>query len=506
SDHAITVSDGDITLNCADDAIHANATEITSGTSTTIDTSDGSGMVTISGGSINASSDDDGIHADVDLTIGSTNQATEEPTVAIGYALEGLEGATVSVYSGTIDLYTSDDGINAANSTLGSNSNAYPFLLTIEGGSILVNATATGTDDEGSRASGGDGLDSNGSIIMSGGTVEVYAGSNDNGAVDYGDLNSDGWTQTGGTIAAFGSSMSVAPTSGSQAYVVFGGGNGGGTPDGTPGGTPGGGFRPFSSEDSSSLDAQSNTLSATATARTPSSGTTGTGSGSISISSGDTIGIYSSSNASSPLSTYTTKASASYLIYSSPELASGTNYTLASVTSQGTSSGSTGNDSQGQGATDGESNSGGTTEETNSDQSSATSTVAMYRLYNPNSGEHFYTASTTERANLVKLGWKAEGIGWQAPQSGNAVYRLYNPNGGDHHYTASASERDWLVSLGWNYEGIGWYSDENKTTPLYRLYNPNAKTGSHHYTTSAAEANNLVELGWNYEGIGWYGA
>lgn len=501
SDHAITVSDGDITLNCADDAIHANATEITSGTSTTIDTSDGSGMVTISGGSINAASDDDGIHADVDLVIGSTNQATEDPTIAIGYALEGLEGATVSVYSGAIDLYTSDDGINAANSTLGSNSNAYPFLLTIEGGSILVNATATGTDDEGSRASGGDGLDSNGSIVMSGGSVEVYAGSNDNGAMDYGDLSSDGWTQTGGTIAAFGSSMSVTPTSGSQAYVIFGGGNGTGAPSG-----PGGGFRPFSSEDSSSLDAQSNTLSATATAKTPSSGMPGAGSGSVSISSGDTIGIYAASNASTPLNTYTTKASASYLIYSSPALTSGSSYTLASATSQNADSGTTSNDSSEQSPTNGETSSSGNAGETNNNQGTTTSTVAMYRLYNPNSGEHFYTASAEEQAYLVKLGWADEGIGWQAPQSGNAVYRLYNPNGGDHHYTASASERDWLVSLGWNYEGIGWYSDANKTTPLYRLYNPNAQTGSHHYTTSVAETNHLVELGWNYEGIGWYGA
>ncbi|SEO51572.1 hypothetical protein, partial [Denitrobacterium detoxificans] len=58
---------------------------------------------------------------------------------------------------------------------------------------------------------------------------------------------------------------------------------------------------------------------------------------------------------------------------------------------------------------------------------------------------------------------------------------------------------------GWKYEGIGWYSDDNKTTPLYRLYNPNAKSGSHHYTTSASERDGLRKLGWKYEGIGWYG-
>lgn len=30
----------------------------------------------------------------------------------------------------------------------------------------------------------------------------------------------------------------------------------------------------------------------------------------------------------------------------------------------------------------------------------------MYRSYNPNSSEHFYTASTYERDSLVKVGWK----------------------------------------------------------------------------------------------------
>ena len=38
--------------------------------------------------------------------------------------------------------------------------------------------------------------------------------------------------------------------------------------------------------------------------------------------------------------------------------------------------------------------------------------VDMYRLYNPNSGEHFYTASKGERNHLISLGWNDEGIGW----------------------------------------------------------------------------------------------
>ena len=130
----------------------------------------------------------------------------------------------------------------------------------------------------------------------------------------------------------------------------------------------------------------------------------------------------------------------------------------------------------------------------------------MYRLYNPNSGEHFYTANVHERDYLIPLGWKYEGIGWIAPSNSNTpVFRLYNPNSGDHHYTINKEERDWLISLGWNYEGIGWYSDDAKGVPLYRQYNPNETIGTHNYTTNKDENDWLVSLGWRAEGIGWYG-
>ena len=133
-------------------------------------------------------------------------------------------------------------------------------------------------------------------------------------------------------------------------------------------------------------------------------------------------------------------------------------------------------------------------------------TVTMNRLYNPNSGEHFYTSSQSEISTLVTAGWKNEGVAWKAPETSKTpVYRLYNPNAGDHHYTTSKPEKDSLENAGWKYEGIGWYSDDSKGVPLHRLYNPNATTGSHHYTTSASEKDNLVKAGWKYEGIAWYG-
>ena len=136
--------------------------------------------------------------------------------------------------------------------------------------------------------------------------------------------------------------------------------------------------------------------------------------------------------------------------------------------------------------------------------------MIIFRMYNPNTGEHFFTADGKEQKELVSAGWDNEGEGWIAPSySDTPVYRLYNPNSGGHHYTSDVTEKDQLISIGWNYEGIGWYSYDKDTSPLYRLYNPNAlgqyEAGGHHYTKNAAERDNLVSLGWNDEGIGWYG-
>ena len=141
----------------------------------------------------------------------------------------------------------------------------------------------------------------------------------------------------------------------------------------------------------------------------------------------------------------------------------------------------------------------------NPDKPAQVESTAMYRLYNPNSGEHFFTASTVERQHLISVGWNDEGQGWTAPKTGDAVYRLYNPNAGEHHYTLSTVERDSLIAAGWNDEGIGWYSDPNHAVPLYRVYNPNEFANNHHYTTNDFERGYLVALGWFGEGIAWYG-
>ncbi|WKB49861.1 bacterial Ig-like domain-containing protein (plasmid) [Lactococcus lactis subsp. lactis] len=139
----------------------------------------------------------------------------------------------------------------------------------------------------------------------------------------------------------------------------------------------------------------------------------------------------------------------------------------------------------------------------------AKQTLAVYRLYNKNSGEHFYTTSAFEKDSLVKGGWNYEGIGWTSPTQGTAVYRVYNPNvkGGDHYYTASQFEAQSLVKTGWKWDNGGkpvFYSGGK--TPVYVAFNPNATaSGSHNYTSHSFEQNSLLKNGWKFGKVQFYG-
>ncbi len=197
----LTVTGGTLTVDSADDALHANTD------------------VTISGGTLTLATGDDGVHADNDLVIGTKGaSSTSTPRINITASYEGLEGTTVTAYSGDIDVVASDDGVNAASSTLGERSDKY--AINIAGGDLYIDA-------------GSDGLDSNNDINMTGGKVEVYgADAVMDAAIDY-----DGtFTLSGGTL--FGAGME--PTAGTQAYIAVGetspsGGMGGG-PNGQGGG------------------------------------------------------------------------------------------------------------------------------------------------------------------------------------------------------------------------------------------------------------------------------
>lgn len=136
---------------------------------------------------------------------------------------------------------------------------------------------------------------------------------------------------------------------------------------------------------------------------------------------------------------------------------------------------------------------------------------AMYRMYNPSNGEHFYTANANERDSLLKIGWgNYEGVAWYSPiNSSTPIYRLYNSGLRDHHYTASLSEANWLQNgYGWKIEGVAFKANSKSDSgaePVYRLFHPYMTSGSHHYTKNWDEVTWLTKNhGWKYEGIAWY--
>lgn len=130
---------------------------------------------------------------------------------------------------------------------------------------------------------------------------------------------------------------------------------------------------------------------------------------------------------------------------------------------------------------------------------------SMYRMYDPNSGEHVYTGSDEERDNLVAAGWNFEGVGFTFPMTtGKPVYRLYDPVYGEHLYTMDEGEKATLMAAGWNFEGIAFNSCPEEEVPQYRLHNPNETRGAYHFTASQEERDFLLSIGWEDQGIGFY--
>lgn len=198
---SVRIADGTFNLSCDEDGIHAGNDD------------QQDGYVYIEGGDINISVGDDALHAEGLLIITGGD-------IDVSKSCEGVEGYKLLVTGGDIDVVSSDDGFNAAGGSSGSGDNHDGFgdssgsgynhdgfgggpgmggvymdadsdaYIFITGGTININAD-------------GDGIDSNGCIGITGGSVYVLGPSdNGNGAMDYGICAAI----TGGEIVAVGGS------------------------------------------------------------------------------------------------------------------------------------------------------------------------------------------------------------------------------------------------------------------------------------------------------------
>lgn len=190
-----------LSIDSQDDAIHSNQN------------------VVINSGELSLATGNDGIHADetVAITGGS---------IHISDSYEGIEGNNVEISGGTVSLYATDDGMNAAG---GNDQSGFGGMF--GGGERFGNRgnrdpmngnAGRGNADNGNAGNGnagtphiqisggvirvhadGDGLDSNGDLLISGGEVYVSGPENGaNGALDY-----DRTGQiTGGILVAVGNS------------------------------------------------------------------------------------------------------------------------------------------------------------------------------------------------------------------------------------------------------------------------------------------------------------
>lgn len=188
----IVITGGEFDITASNDGVHCNRD------------------ILISGGNLTISSGDDGVHADANLQV-------DGGTIDIKKCYEGLEGVQITLNDGDISIVASDDGINAADGSSSSgmgmggfgggqaSSSDSSVLLTINGGNIFVNAS-------------GDGLDSNGNIVMNGGNVTVLGPTSDGDTA----LDFDGtFTINGGVLMAFGSSgMLETPTTAQNGFCI----------------------------------------------------------------------------------------------------------------------------------------------------------------------------------------------------------------------------------------------------------------------------------------------
>lgn len=197
SDTFLNITAGSFVISSTDDTLH-------------------SPEINIDGGTFSLSSDDDAIHADEILTVNGG-------TIDIPISFEGIESKVININGGYITLISSDDGFNAAGGTASTDSGEagfgmggdpggmgnpmeadYSCEINITDGYVFMNAS-------------GDGVDSNGNVNQSGGTVIVFGPTNSsNGALDYGGA----YTISGGTLLATGAAGMAQSVTGDGVDVL----------------------------------------------------------------------------------------------------------------------------------------------------------------------------------------------------------------------------------------------------------------------------------------------
>jgi len=155
--------------------------------------------IIIENGTINIASADDGIKSGTSITINNGN-------VNINNSIEGIEGPFITVNGGNVSIKSSDDCFNATFGNGGETNDG--SLLKLNAGYVVVNTT------------GGDGLDSNGNIIINGGTIIVHGPPS---APEVG-MDYNGYCNINGgflIMSGTNSNMTQAPSTTSTQYSIF---------------------------------------------------------------------------------------------------------------------------------------------------------------------------------------------------------------------------------------------------------------------------------------------